>query len=302
MKGRRPEREARDQGRVENRERRGQRAARRTGEGGAAAREPGEEAADKPTDSVSVGVTLSGQDDNSRDIGVPCMTVNPQRPETTHQAANDAAADTVNPTATSARPAEPAGTSHELRDESHKSTGSYLGSRGEDDESRGPGARCMRVTAQRPQTANSTAGEATADATNPNVTSAGPTGPAGASHKPQDAPQGIAGDDVGPEVREVDERTRMAKDAVDETTDDVSLAAPAGSPVNSGVATPTDGITDATVNGIETPPSTPLEGECNAQRRANGACTGQQHGAIAHGEDPSAWAERHASCTTNGGL
>ncbi|KAF9233663.1 hypothetical protein BU15DRAFT_66372 [Melanogaster broomeanus] len=80
-------------------------------------------------------------------------------------------------------------------------------------------------------------------------------------------------------------RTRMAKetiakglseDTVDETTDDQG-----------------DHERDST------PLSMTLKGECDAQRRTNGARTGQQHGAIAHSQGPSAWAERHASCTTS---
>ncbi|KAF9239295.1 hypothetical protein BU15DRAFT_62052 [Melanogaster broomeanus] len=196
-------------------------------------------------------------------------------------------ADAANPNATSARPAEPAGTSHELRDEPHESTGSYPGSRGESDDSRGPGAHCMRVTVQRPQTANPTAGEAVADVANPNAMSA--------SHKPQDAPQGIAGDNISPEVWEVDETIARgpSEAAADEMTDDISLAARASSPSKPGVATPMDNATNATA----APWSIPLKGERDAQRCTNGARTGQRHGAIARGEGPSAWAERHTSCT-----
>ncbi|KAF9230778.1 hypothetical protein BU15DRAFT_68909, partial [Melanogaster broomeanus] len=126
---------------------------------------------------------------------------------------------------------------------------------------------------------------------------------AGASHKPQDPPHGIVGNNVSPEVWEVDETIARgpSEDAADDMTDDVSLAAPASSPVESGVAMPMDNITDATVNVTETPPSTPLEGECDAQRCTNGTRTSHQHGMNAHGEGPSAWAERHASCTTNTG-
>ncbi|KAF9241751.1 hypothetical protein BU15DRAFT_73091 [Melanogaster broomeanus] len=72
---------------------------------------------------------------------------------------------------------------HELRDEPHESMGSYPGSRGENDDSRGLGAHCMHVTAQRPQAAT---GEASTDATNPNMTSIGPPEPVGASREPLD--------------------------------------------------------------------------------------------------------------------
>ncbi|KAF9235066.1 hypothetical protein BU15DRAFT_65200 [Melanogaster broomeanus] len=58
---------------------------------------------------------------------------------------------------------------------------------------------------------------------------------------------------------------------------------------------PVDGISPAPqassppamiMNATATPPSMPLDGECNAQRHTNGARTSQQHGAIAHGEGP----------------
>ncbi|KAF9241131.1 hypothetical protein BU15DRAFT_73608 [Melanogaster broomeanus] len=93
----------------------------------------------------------------------------------------------------------------------------------------------------------------------------------------------------------------LSEDAADETTDDVSLTAPASRPDKSGKATPIDNTSEVTMNETATPPSMPLEGECDAQRRTNGARTGQQHGAIAHSQGPSAWAERHASCTTSSG-
>ncbi|KAF9243587.1 hypothetical protein BU15DRAFT_59941 [Melanogaster broomeanus] len=182
---------------------------------------------DKMTCSISRAVMPSSQDDNSRDTGVPCMTVNPQRPETMCQAASDAAADTVTPNATSAGTPEPAGTSHELRDEPHESMGSYPGSRGKNTDSRGPRSP-LHYQAHR--------------ASGCMAQAAGPTAwDSGRQH----------------------------------------------------------GITNVTVNGTETPLSTPLEGECDAQRCANGARTGQQHSVIVHGKDPSAWTEHCTSCTMN---
>ncbi|KAF9241387.1 hypothetical protein BU15DRAFT_60998 [Melanogaster broomeanus] len=129
----------------------------------------------------------------------------------------------------------------------------------------------MHVTAQRPQAANPTAGEASTDAANPNVMNAGLTGPAGASHKPlashrmhkpQDAPHGIAGDNANPEVWEVDERTRMAQ-GIDEEDQ---------------VETPIDETTNT---------------------HANGTRAGQRHNANAHGEGRCAWAEWHTGHTTS---
>ncbi|KAF9231578.1 hypothetical protein BU15DRAFT_82227 [Melanogaster broomeanus] len=93
----------------------------------------------------------------------------------------------------------------------------------------------------------------------------------------------------------------LSEDAADEATDDVSLVALASSPDKSGKATHMDNTSEVTMNETATPPSMLLEGECDAQSCMNGARTGQQHGAIAHSQGPSAWAERHASCTTSSG-
>ncbi|KAF9234397.1 hypothetical protein BU15DRAFT_79079 [Melanogaster broomeanus] len=293
----------------------------------AAAREPGKEAVDAMTRSISLAVTPSSQDDDSRDMGVPCTRVTPREPQSTSPVANDPAADAVNPNATSARPPEPAGTSHDLRDEPHESTGSYPGTRGENDDSRGPGTHCTHVTAQRPQAAT---GEASADATNPNVTSVGPPEPVGASREPPDEPAdgvSLAPPASSPheepaasappsvplegerESETIRRRTSHAtvhapsegESTANEMTDDVSLAAPASSPVKAGVATPTDNTTNVSSSETATPPSILLEGEHDAQQHTNGTRTGHQHGTNVHGEGPSAWAERHASCTTNSG-
>ncbi|KAF9233695.1 hypothetical protein BU15DRAFT_79854 [Melanogaster broomeanus] len=237
---------ARERRRVEKMVERGERkATERTSERGAAGREPGEEATDETTRSVSLTVTLSSQDDDGRDMAVPCLTVKPQRPKTMRQAVNHAAADTVIPNMTSAGSPDPAGTSHELRDELRKSMGSYPGSRGKNDDSRAPGAHCMHVTAQRPhpeahcmhvtaqelQIANPTAVEAAADAVNPNATSARPTEPAGAPHMPQDEPQmEVAGQRLtGRGSKEVATAKGPGEDATDREADGLSLAALASS-------------------------------------------------------------------------
>ncbi|KAF9233528.1 hypothetical protein BU15DRAFT_80020 [Melanogaster broomeanus] len=308
-------RDTRDRGRVEKRDRRGKRAARKTSEQEAAAREPGEEATDEPTRSVTLAVTPSSQDDDSRDMGVPCTRVTPQEPQSMSPVANDAAADAVNPNATSAGPPEPAGTSHELRDEPHESTGSYPGSKGENDDSRGPGTHCTHVTAQRPQAAT---GEASTDATNPNATSVGPPEPMGASREPQDevadgvslarpasSPHEEPAASAPPSVPlegGARERDRQATNVTrDGACTKQGLVSPASSPDQPGVATPMDNTTNASASETATPPSILLEGEHDSQQRTNSACTGQLHGANAHGEGPSAWGERHARCTTNSG-
>ncbi|KAF9235108.1 hypothetical protein BU15DRAFT_78342 [Melanogaster broomeanus] len=314
--------DTRDRGRVEKRDRRGKRATRKTSEQEAGVREPGEEAADKMTRSVSRAVMPSSQDDDGRDMAVPCPTVQPQRPEMTRQAANEAAADAANPNATSVGPPEPVGASHEPQDEL----------------------------------------QGTADKGTVNVNAA--------AAPPSVLLEGERDSEVASSSTGV--HNDSAEPPVEDAADDVSLAAPASSPVKAGVATPMDNITDANVNataatpsmllegerdaqrhtsgtragqqhgtdahsegdsvrtechtscttngdpqvpdGIvddpggciepsttETPPSVPLQGECDAQRCMNGTRTGHQHGANAHGEGPSAWAERHPSCTTNSG-
>ncbi|KAF9231356.1 hypothetical protein BU15DRAFT_68404 [Melanogaster broomeanus] len=73
-----------------------------------------------------------------------------EKPEAMRQAANGAATDAITPNTTGAELTKPTGTSHELRNEPRESTGSYLGSRGENDDSRGPGAHCMHGQAGAP--------------------------------------------------------------------------------------------------------------------------------------------------------
>ncbi|KAF9237951.1 hypothetical protein BU15DRAFT_62802 [Melanogaster broomeanus] len=119
---RKPKRKAGEQGKVEKRDRRGKRAAGWTGEQEAAVREPGEEAVDEATCSISLAVMPSSQDDDGRDIGVPCTTVNPCKPETTHSVASEAATDAANPNTMSVGPPESVGTLHEPQDEPQEPT------------------------------------------------------------------------------------------------------------------------------------------------------------------------------------
>ncbi|KAF9234903.1 hypothetical protein BU15DRAFT_65278 [Melanogaster broomeanus] len=301
-------RKARDEGRVEKRDRRGKRAARQTSEQEAAAREPGSEAADEAIRSISLTVMPSSQDDDGRDTGVPCTTVNPHKPKSTHPVASEAAADTANPNATSAMPTEPAGGSPKPQDELHESTdqtanGVSLARPASSPHNKTTASAPPSVLFEGERESEVKKGEAERLKGRASEKIAADRRPGeGVSNQSADlvsltAPVSSLNDSPGDEPI----AKGPSEDAADETTDDISLAAPASSPVNSGVATPSDGITDATVNGTETPPSTPLEGECDAQRCANGARTGQQHSAIAHGEDPSAWTERRTSCTTNSG-
>ncbi|KAF9233411.1 hypothetical protein BU15DRAFT_66596, partial [Melanogaster broomeanus] len=319
-KRRERKREARDPGRVEMRDRRGKRAARQTSEQGAAAREPGEEAVDKATRSVSLANVPSSQDDHSRDMGVHCTRVTSPTPQMARPVASKAATDAVTPNATSARPPKPAGASHELQDEPRKSMGSYPGSRGKNVDSRGPDAHCMHAT-----------------------------GPAGTSRKPRDEPQMEAGQDVDKGVEREGEKGEKLKgkaneevatakgpgeDATDRgadsvslaapasspadetaarvpgksttnpTTDGVSLAVPASSPSDCGGATSMSKTTESTVdtNAIATPPSVPLEGERdsqemwgNAQKCTNGAHATNSTTQVRKAKDAGAWTGRHHS-------
>ncbi|KAF9236763.1 hypothetical protein BU15DRAFT_63690 [Melanogaster broomeanus] len=276
-KRRERKRKARDPGRVEMRDRRGKRAARQTSEQGAAAREPGEEAVDKATRSVSLANVPSSQDDHSRDMGVHCTRVTSPTPQMARPVASKAATDAITPNATSARPPKPAGASHELQDEPRKSMGSYPGSRGKNVDSRGPDAHCMHVTAQKLRTASPIASKAAADAANPNATSARPTGPAGTSRKPRDEPQMEAGQDVDKGVEREGEKGEKLKgkaneevatakgpgeDATDRGADSVSLAAPASSPADETAArVPGKSTTNPTTDGVSlaVPASSPSD-------------------------------------------
>ncbi|KAF9230817.1 hypothetical protein BU15DRAFT_83152 [Melanogaster broomeanus] len=189
---------------VEKRNRRGKRAAERTGEGEAAVRRPGEEALDVATASISLTVKLSSQKvDDDGDVEVHCTSVVPQNLNATRQAASDAAADPATSNTKGARPPEPAGTSHELRDKPHEGAAAATGPGKEAMDQMASGVSLvkptsshmsngsgdvevhrMSVMSQQPLANNWSTGEAAADATNPDVTSAGPTGPAGAPCRP----------------------------------------------------------------------------------------------------------------------
>ncbi|KAF9238671.1 hypothetical protein BU15DRAFT_62402 [Melanogaster broomeanus] len=273
---------------VEKRNRKGKRAAERTGEGEAAARRPGEEALDVATASVSLTVKLSSQKiDDDGDVEVHCTSVVPQNLNATRQAASDAAAD-------------PATSNNELRDKPHEGAAAATGPGEEAMDQMASGVSLvkptsshmsngsgdvevhrMSVMSQQPLANNRSTGEAAADATNPDVTSAGPTEPAGAPCRPAEGePPSMpleGGRDASGQVTSGHaEHLEQGAHKASRGEEDHARAKPPSTP--------------------EEPPSVPLEGEWAAQRHTSGACTGQQHGATAHGEGPHAWAERHVSC------
>ncbi|KAF9231713.1 hypothetical protein BU15DRAFT_68118 [Melanogaster broomeanus] len=257
-------RNARSEGRVEKRVRRGRKAAERTSEQEAGAREPGKEAADEAIHSISLAVMPSSQDDDGRDTGVPCTTVNPHKPKSTHPVASEAAADAANPDATSAMPTEPAGGSPKPQDESHEST----------DQNR-----------QRPSSPH-----------NETAASAPPSVPF-EGERESEVKKGKDERLKRRDSEKVAAARAPGENTVDQGADGVSLAPPASSLNGHGVET----STDETTNTTAATPSMPLEGERDAQRRTSGTRTGQQHGTNVHSEGHSARMERHASCTTNGG-
>ncbi|KAF9235231.1 hypothetical protein BU15DRAFT_65063 [Melanogaster broomeanus] len=107
--------------RVETRGGEGNRAAGCMSEQGAAARGPGEGATDLKASGIGLAIMPSSQED---DTGVRCTPVMPQEPQMTSGRAGDASADAMNPRATSARPTEPAGASHNPQVELHEIAGS----------------------------------------------------------------------------------------------------------------------------------------------------------------------------------
>lgn len=115
------ERDTGSHGRVETWGREGKRAAGCMSEQGAAARGPGEGATDLKASGIGLAIMPSSQED---DTGVCCTPVIPQEPQMTSGRAGDASADAVNPRATSARPTEPAGASHNPQVELHEIAGS----------------------------------------------------------------------------------------------------------------------------------------------------------------------------------
>ncbi|KAF9238401.1 hypothetical protein BU15DRAFT_75341 [Melanogaster broomeanus] len=153
----------------------------------------------------------------------------------------------------------------------------------QDDDSRDTGVRCTPVVSPKPQVASGRAGEAAADAANPNATSARPTGPAGTSCNPQVEPHEIAdSDNEAQGVNEGVERGREkgeraigrasekvaaargpGEGTTDQGADGTSLAAPASSPNNEDTAArgPGKSATDQTADGVSlaTPASSPNE-------------------------------------------
>ncbi|KAG8216607.1 hypothetical protein J3R82DRAFT_6794 [Butyriboletus roseoflavus] len=96
----------------------GQQSCGRVGEKAATVRGSDREVTnDSETGGISLATPVSSQDDNNKDTEVRCMSVRPQETPPSGQRADDKAADTPNPNATSAGPVEPAGLkSHKYHD------------------------------------------------------------------------------------------------------------------------------------------------------------------------------------------
>ncbi|KAF9231777.1 hypothetical protein BU15DRAFT_68042 [Melanogaster broomeanus] len=255
----------RGQRRVEKRDRRGKRAARWTSEQGAAVREPGEEATDETTRSVSLAVTPSSQDVDSRDIAVPCQctTVEPHKPETTHPTAGEATADTVNPNATSVGPPEPVGAMREPQDEPQEPT----------DKEQPPS---MPLEGGRDAGGQMTSGHADEGA------SSNPVEPAGANTSNTTAAA----------------RSHGASSATAESANSTHVAQQ-----HSANARGEEDYAQAKQPHMPgNPPSILLEGEHSAQKDMNGTRAGQQLDTSAHGEGRSARAEWHSSMRAPDGI
>ncbi|KAF9235821.1 WD40-repeat-containing domain protein [Melanogaster broomeanus] len=324
---------------IEKRNRRGKRATRWTSEQEAAARQPGKEAMDVTTRSVSLAVAPSSQDVDGKGMGAQCTHVNPQRPETPRHAANDAAAATgpgeeamdqmasgislVKPT--SSQMSDGSGdvevhyTSVVPREHDDNASPNETAARGQGEDTvdrvadgGDVGVHHTSVVSQQPLANNRSAAKAAADAANPNTTSAGPTGPAGAPCRPAEGePPSMpleGGRDASRQVTSGHaEHLEQGAHKASRGEEDHARAKPPSSAHERHANCTTsdnprvpDGIIEDPGGCVEPstpeePPSMPLEGEWAAQRRMSGACTGQQHG-----EGPHAWAEQHVSCAVSG--
>ncbi|KAF9237012.1 hypothetical protein BU15DRAFT_63519 [Melanogaster broomeanus] len=324
---------------IEKRNRRGKRAARWTSEQEAAARELGEEATDVTTRSVSLAVAPSSQDIDGKGMGAQCTHVNPQRPETPRHAANDAAAAAAAATGpgeeamdqmasgislvkpTSSQMSDGSGdvevhyTSVVPREHDDNASPNETVARGQGEDTADRvadggdvGVHHTSVMSQQPLANNRSAAKAAADAANPNTTSAGPTGPAGAPCRPAEGEppsmpleggRDASGQVTSGHAEHLEQGTHKASRGEE---DHARAKPPSSAHERHANCTTSDNprVPDGIIEDLggcvepstpEEPPSMPLEGEWAAQRRMSGACTGQQHG-----EGPHAWAERHVSC------
>ncbi|KAF9230478.1 hypothetical protein BU15DRAFT_69165, partial [Melanogaster broomeanus] len=257
---RKHERDTGSHGRVETWGREGKRAAGCMSEQGAAARGPGEGATDLKASGIGLAIMPSSQED---DTGVRCTPVIPQEPQMTSGRAGDASADAVNPRATSARPTEPAGASHNPQVELHEIAGS--------DNARGerPTTELMRRASEKVAAARGPGEDAmdqTAD---------------GMSLRASQLPR-AARMMTHTTTSQQGDRTSM-----DETTNEIT--APLSMPLEGERdSQATSGSTRAHSEGAEPPDGTAdAQDGTQTQRCAKGTRTGQQHNASAHGEGRS---------------
>ncbi|KAF9230395.1 hypothetical protein BU15DRAFT_83687 [Melanogaster broomeanus] len=304
-----PERDTSSQGRVERRDRRGKRAAGWKGEHRAAARGPGEEATDETSSSISLA-------------SMPSSQTTPPKPETTRQAASEAAADAANPNATSAGPTGPAGASckpqdapHGIADDSARGQGQEANEGVEGEGETSTGRTGEEITAAKAP------GEGTADQTADGVSLAAPasspnddggdedvhhthvapneTPPTASKPTPHERTphverssgegQGVAGNEreTGDDEEECQAETPMHETAA-------PLSMPLEGERNSQVTSDNTGAHCS--KGAERPDNTAdAQDSTQTQRCTNGTHAGQRHGASAHGEGRCARAEQPCS-------
>ncbi|KAF9234346.1 hypothetical protein BU15DRAFT_65775 [Melanogaster broomeanus] len=279
-----PERDTSSQGRVERRDRRGKRAAGWKGEHRAAARGPGEEATDETSSSISLA-------------SMPSSQTTPPKPETTRQAASEAAADAVNPNATSAGPTGPAGASGRQREGQGQEANEGVEGEGETS----TGRTGEEITAAKAP------GEGTADQTADGVSLAAPASSPNDDGGDEDVHHTHVAPNETPPTASKQHRTkgrRTSRDRAERAkewqaeTPMHETAAPLSMPLegerNSQVTSDNTGAHCS--KGAERPDNTAdAQDSTQTQRCTNGTHAGQRHGASAHGEGRCARAEQPCS-------
>ncbi|KAF9237935.1 hypothetical protein BU15DRAFT_62785 [Melanogaster broomeanus] len=285
-----------EQGKVEKRDRRGKRTAGWTGEQEAAVREPGEEAVDEATCSISLAVMPSSQDDNGRDIEVPCMTVNPPKPETTHPVASKAAADTANPNMMSIGPPESVGTLREPQDELQEPTDEEEPPSMPLEGGRDASGQMMSRHADEGASSDPAKPACTNTGTTTEVQDDANTTAAAHSHSTSSATAESSNS------MHIAQRHSMIAPGEE---DHVQAKWPHNAAAAQTMSSPRvpDGIVKDPGGHVRPhmpgkPPSILFEGECNAEMHTSGACAGQQHSANVHGEGCCTWAW-HVGCATS---
>ncbi|KAF9231074.1 hypothetical protein BU15DRAFT_82861 [Melanogaster broomeanus] len=222
-----------------------------------------------------------------RDVGTRHAHDTPPKPQPARRAASEAAADTVNPNATSAGPTGSAGASCKPQDALHEIA---------DDSARGQGEEANEGVEGEGKTPNDNGGDEDVYHTHvaPNETPPNALKPTPHDRMPHDERssgegQGVAGSEC--EARDNDEEARRAETPMHKTTAPPSM--PLEGERNSQA---TSGDTRAHSEGAEPPDGTADAQEgAQTQRHMNSTHAGQQHSASVHGEGRCVWAER---CTS----